>query len=239
MEWFLLFIVFPSLTIVFLIFFPYRLFKKLKNIRRIKQIKINKLPSEGQALIVGKPSSLSQISPLSETHCAYWKIDIQVISWGGRSWTKNEIIYSHSSNNIFEIEDDTGKLLIDTGTLLIDTGITEIFGWEFLDLDERTRNKVVNFGVSIKGALGIFNRDLQLRECLVTNENLYMFFGTITLKSARKTLAATDKFPLVISAKNKQDLYKYFYGQIFIKLVPFFALAFFWIIVVISILGNN
>jgi len=86
--------------------------KDIIRIHRTPRIAIDALPPAGSFEVVGKAQGEPVISPISETRCAFWQVEVKEKRRGSKGGVYWETIYRDSSQEPFEIKDETGNIKI-------------------------------------------------------------------------------------------------------------------------------
>ncbi len=207
--------------------------KDIIRIRRTPTSGINALPTAGRVEIVGKVEPASITSPLSETACAFWQVEVKKKrsrSKGGSYW---ETIYEDSSEEPFEIKDETGKIKIipQNADLILNDNLEESSSL-FNTLDERILNKLQKINIETKSFLG-FDKSFKVYERLIKpGEQIYVL-AEIHEMDGLSSFAERIS-PLLISDRSERELLKTLYGSVAVKVFGVLVIGGFFNIVMLN-----
>ena len=193
--------------------------KQIIRIYRTSTSRINALPPYGLVEIVGKVEPGSITSPISQTPCAFWQVEVKEKrssgSKGGSSWST---IYKKSSEEPFEIKDETGKIKIrpQQAELILNIDLEESSGL-FSGMDSSTKEALQKMDIETKGFFG-FEKSLKVYERLLTpDEQIYVLAEIRELDG--QTSFADRVSPLLISDRSERELLMTLYGRVAIKVL--------------------
>lgn len=194
-------------------------FSSIKDIIRIYSTatsRINALPMAGLVEIVGKVEPGSITSPISATACAFWQVEVMEKRSGSKGSSHWETIYEASSEEPFEIKDETGKLKIRSqkARLILHNDLKESSGL-FNSMDAHITEALLKMDIETKGFLGI-NRSLRVYERLLTpNEQIYVLAEI--QENEGQTSFADRIAPLLISDRSERGLLMTLYQRVAVK----------------------
>jgi hypothetical protein len=181
--------------------------KKIINIRRTLRMNIGTLPTEGLVQFVGKAEQATAISPISQTKCVVWQVEVQekrsLNSKGGTSWFT---IWEGKSTAPFKVYDDTGNMWVDPtrADVFLQQGMDEKGGW-FDSLSPKTLDAIAGLGIKTKGFWGL-NKDLRVKESLLSiGKDIYVL-GTVESSDGYKKIKMVGDNPFLISDHGINDL---------------------------------
>lgn len=185
---------------------------------------ISSLLYYGGACVIGTPSGESIKSPISGKQCVFWGIEVQDLRWftwnpriSRKNWKK---LYRATSNNLFEICDDTGKIWVDPQD-------GYFIGGGFQYFDETTLKNFTKSGV-YSGDLSNF---AQFREYVIASDTPFCVWGAITVDGAKKILRTTKKIHLLMSKNDRRSSISDLFYDLINEMGPYFLLLVFPVII--------
>jgi len=167
----------------------------------------------GEALPITKPLK----SPLSQTDCVYYMIDIEEYRRQGKnsSWVT---VYATQSKDNFYIQDDTGKVLVDPAFAAMDLPADNMSQSSLgKDPSKQIKDFLTKNNIAYEGVLGV-NKTMKYTETLITPKDKLYVMGTATtntrvpptsINSENIIIKKGDKkSPFYISDSQEKDILK-------------------------------
>jgi hypothetical protein len=178
------------------------------NIRRKPTIAIGDLPGAGRVEVVGMAGQKISESPLTKSPCVLWQLKVEeekVSNKGNINWAT---VYDKTSNQPFEIYDETGRIQIQPD------GADLILGEDAsLDnLDAQATTALRSLGIETTNWLGSKKR-MRVRERLISPEELVYVVGKIQQKDGSKSIACGGD-RLVIADRGESDTLSTLYNRL-------------------------
>jgi hypothetical protein len=173
---------------------------KIIRILRTPTTWISALPSEGAVEVMGKVGDKTILSPITRTACAAYMLEVQQYkrSRNSSGW---RTISKTRSKQPFEIDDETGTLLIDPSNAEL-----MVSGEGFDDsLNAEQKAALEGLGIKTTGFLGS-EKKLRVIEHLVTPQQEIYAIGKIQPGLGKKTIAGEGSVPLIISDRSERDV---------------------------------
>ena len=184
-------------------------------IRRTPRKAINALPQAGSFEIVGKAQGDSITSPISETPCVFWQVEVKEKKMTGRGGTYWETIFRKSCQEPFEIRDETGNIKISPqrSSFFLKDGLEDSSG--------RFNEKLEKLNINTKtekdwGSNKQQNRSFKVYERLIqTNEQVYVL---AEMQEMDKVSSFAERIsPYMIGDRSEQVLLDTLNGQVVTK----------------------
>lgn len=217
------------LGLCFLVWFllAFSTIKRILTIRRTPTERIAALPAEGLVEIVGKAEGKEMTSPVFQTTCVLWQIEVAQRKTvdGETIW---DTIFKKLSEEAFDVNDGTGRVQIlpdPKSELIVYSDVTK--SNESHDFTPQVQAVLENFGVETSD-FG-FNLILRVSETYIKpGEQIYVL-GYINYNNGVKTIAKERGTAPTISAESeKRILGKYYYDVVFLAFFMILVIWFFW-----------
>jgi hypothetical protein len=161
---------------------------------------ISALPGQGWVQVVGRGRGEAIKSPVRQTDCIYWNLEVQEYHGGrGGGWRSAH----KESSGSFELNDMTGRINIQKGdidfflnseTVITDLGVAE-------------RAMVEGYGIKTKGLLGI-DKKIRIFERIITSDEEITVLGRIQKTEGQISISGGSILPEVISNMSKEQMLK-------------------------------
>jgi hypothetical protein len=204
------------ILVVVLAAFGFILLKPLRQIiriRRVPTLPIVALPTTGQVEVVGRVGGNILLSPISDTSCVLWHVEVQEYRGTGKSGRWVTILKQTSGQSI-EIDDDTGRILaVPAGAeMVLDDDLRASCGL-FGNMTPQIAAALERMGISLRGILGM-KRALRVREQLIVPGEQIYALGLAEVAAGQLRLCSTEDMPLLLADRSEHDLLRKLYWQV-------------------------
>jgi len=211
----------PLVLVLVLAAFGYVLFAPLRQIvqfRRIPMLPIAALPKSGQVKAMGRAGGSLIRSPILDTPCVLWQVEVQEYRGSGKNGQWVTILKQASSPPI-EIDDGTGRVwaVASGAELVLDDDLRAAHGL-FGNMTPQIEAAVERIGVPLRGMLG-FKRSLRVREWLIAPDEQIFALGLAEEAAGQLRLCSTHDAPLIISDRSERELLHALYREVSVSLV--------------------
>jgi hypothetical protein len=170
---------------------------------------IHDLPQAGFVEFAGKVVKDQITSPISETPCAFWQVEVKerrTSFKGGLFW---ESIYLNSSQESFEIRDKTGNIKISPlcSEIILENRLEDTSG--------AFNEKLQTMLIKTRTSLG-FNKPFKVYERLIKADDQIYVLAEIPATDKGKPIERI--LPAIISDRNERELLNTFYWRVAKKL---------------------
>jgi len=165
--------------------------KKIIKIQRTQTTLINALPSEGLVEVSGMAGQKNLETPINKSPCVFWQLEVQEFiteeHWshkGGYSVdTSWKTVYIKTSNEPFEINDDSGYIFIqpEHADIILDNHKY------ICDLDTQALNTLQKMGIKTTNIDGT-KKDLVVYERIISPEKRVHVIGEIQPNKGYKSI---------------------------------------------------
>jgi hypothetical protein len=213
------------ILVIVLAAFGFILLKPLRQIvriRRIPTLPIAAMPTTGQVEVVGRAGGSILLSPISDTACVLWHVEVQEYRGSGKSghWVT---ILKQTSGQSIEIDDSTGRIqAVPAGAELVLGDDLRASRGLFGNMTPQVAAALERMGVSLRGVLGM-KRALRVREQLILPGEQIYALGLAEVAAGQLRLCSTEDTPLLLADRSERDLLRNLYRQVGISV--FFALV--------------
>jgi hypothetical protein len=187
--------------------------RQIIRIRRIPTLPIAAVPTTGQVEVVGRAGGSILLSPISDTACVLWHVEVQEYRGSGKSghWAT---ILKQTSGQPIEIDDGTGRLLAvpADAELVLDDDLRAARGL-FGNMTPQVAAALERMGVSLHGVLGM-KRALRVREQLILPGEQIYALGLAEVAAGQLRLCSTGDMPLLLADRSEHDLLRNLYRQV-------------------------
>jgi len=199
-------VLYAGLCLLIWLLFSYTTIKEIIRILSTSKFdNIGGLPTEGQVEVVGKAVDKTIQSPITQSACVLWQIEIQERhpSRNGYYWTT---IHKEISKESFEIRDGTGKIQIlpdcKSELMLKSDSIRSGKSHEF---DSQTQAMLEKLGIKTSNSFG-FDTKLQVIERYIsTGDDVYVL-GQVIYDNGIKTVTSGRGTRLIISDQGEKKV---------------------------------
>jgi len=200
----------PLVMLGLLIAYP--VIKEIIEFHRTPTEIISALPSEGLFRTSGKANSTVIKSPITQSDCVWWQVEIQSSS-GENSW---KTIYKDTSKDYFEINDGTGKIRLPptNANFVIRNDIAESSGF-LKSMDPQFREVIEKMGIDTTYFKGYY-KQLRVHERVIEPEDEIFVFGEIGYQDGIKTFLPREDAQdttLVINDSDGRNVVLKLYGR--------------------------
>jgi len=180
--------------------------RKLISILRTPTEIIGALPNEGLVEIAGKVGGKIINSPITQSACVLWQIEVEERRRSGKGGTHWSTIYKKLSEESFEVSDGTGRIQVlpdPKSELILNSDV--LASNTSYEYDSRIQSALENLGIKTTGFLG-FNRTLRVNERVIeTGEQVYIH-GHVNYDNGIKTIVTGRGAPLIISDQSEKSV---------------------------------
>jgi E3 Ubiquitin ligase len=204
------------ILVVVLAAFGFILYKPLRQIVRIRRaptLPIAAVPTTGQVEVVGRAGGSILLSPISDTACVLWHVEVQEYRGCGKSGRWVTILKQTSGQSI-EIDDGTGRILaVPAGAeLVLDDDLRASRGL-FGNMTPQIAAALERMGIALRGVLGM-KRALRVREQLILSGEQIYALGLAEVAAGQLRLCSTEDMPLLLADRSEHDLLHNLYRQV-------------------------
>jgi E3 Ubiquitin ligase len=191
-------------------------------IRRVPTLPIAALPTTGQAEVVGHAGGSVVLSPISDTPCVLWQVEVQEYRGSGKNgrWVT---ILKQTSGPPIEIDDGTGRVwAVPAGAdLVLDDDLRASRGL-FGTMTPQIEAALERMGIPLRGVFGM-QRALRVRERLIAPGEQIFALGLAEEAAGQLRLCSTQDAPLILADRSEHALLSSLYWQVGTSV--FFALV--------------
>jgi hypothetical protein len=195
---------------------------RIIRIRRVPTLPIAALPTTGQVEVVGRAAGRVVLSPISDTPCVLWQVEVQEYRGSGKSgrWVT---ILKQTSGPPVEIDDGTGRIwAVPAGAeLVLDDDLQATRGL-FGTMTPQIEAALERMGIPLRGVFGV-RRALRVRERLIAPGEQIFALGLAEEAAGQLRLCSTQDAPLILADRSERALLNSLYWQVGTSV--FFALA--------------
>jgi E3 Ubiquitin ligase len=164
--------------------------RQIIRIRRVPPLPIAAVPTTGQVKVIGRAKGSILLSPISDTSCVLWHVEVQEYRGTGKSGRWVTILKQTSGQSI-QIDDDTGRILVVPAgaELVLDDDLRASRGL-FGNMTPQVAAALERMGISLRSVLGM-KRALRVREqLLLPGEQIYAL-GLVEVAAGQLRLCST------------------------------------------------
>jgi hypothetical protein len=191
-------------------------------IRRVPTLPIATLPTTGQVEVVGRAGGRVVPSPISDTPCVLWQVEVQEYRGSGKNGRWVTILKQISGPPV-EIDDGTGRIwAVPAGAeLVLDDDLQATRGL-FGTMTPQIEAALERMGIPLRGVFGV-RRVLRVRERLIAPGEQIFALGLAEEAAGQLRLCSTQDAPLILADRSERALLNSLYWQVGTSV--FFALA--------------
>jgi hypothetical protein len=173
---------------------------------------LSALPTDGLVEVIGKAAQAATTSPLNQTKCVGWQVEVQgrriLIQSGAKGSWYYRFKVKRKAIAPIELFDTSGKLWVDpTGAdLILKQDLEEKSGW-IDSLDFQTDYAIRKLGINTNGVQ-------KVKESIISAEDEILVLGKVDISDGQKRIKKARSNPLIISDFGKADLLTKLYGKI-------------------------
>jgi hypothetical protein len=192
--------------------------RQIIRIRRVPTLPIAAVPTTGQVEVVGRAGGSALLSPISDTACVLWHVEVQEYRGSGRSGRWVTILKQTSGPSI-EIDDGTGRILVVPAgaELVLDDDLRASRGL-FGNMTPQVAAALERMGISLRGVLGM-KRALRAREQLILPGEQIYALGLAEVAAGQLRLCSTEDMPLLLADRSEHVLLRNLYWQVGISVL--------------------
>jgi hypothetical protein len=191
--------------------------RQIIRLRRQPTLPIGTLPHSGQVEVVGRASGSTMLSPISDTACVLWLVEVQEYRSSGKSghWVT---ILKRTSSQPIEIADGSGRVwAVPSGAELVLNDDLRAAHGLLGNMTPQIEAAVERLGVGLRGVLGLA-RSLRVYERLIRPGEQIFALSLADEAAGQLRLCSTHDAPLILSDRSEQALLRALYRAVAISL---------------------
>jgi hypothetical protein len=206
----------PLILLLVLAAFAFILLKPLKQIirlRRVPTLPIAALPSSGQVEVIGRAGGNVVRSPISDTVCVLWHVEVQEYRGSGPTgrW---RTIRTQTSSQPIELTDDTGHIwVVPTGAELVLGNDLRATRDALHTLSPQFEAALERMGIPLRSAFRTW-RFLRVREQRIVPGEPIFVLGLLEEAAGQLRLCSTQDAPLLLADRSKHEVLRRLYREV-------------------------
>jgi hypothetical protein len=186
---------------------------KIMLIRRISNLRISSLPDSGLVKLSGHTSSQPAVSLVTHLPCVFWRVEVEEYKQTSKTTDWHKIL-EKSSNNEFEIADDSGNVTIlpEKAEIILDR-----MGKCYAMDKPNVASALNELGVETTSSFG-GKRKLRISEWMVRQNEPLFIMGKICMIDSKRKISGNSS-EMMISDTNERAVLASLYNRIAIRII--------------------
>lgn len=185
--------------------------REIRRLRRAARVPIGLLPPAGIVEVAGQASGAEQRSPLTDTFCVFWQVEVEAYRSSGRhgAWVT---IFNRTSTAPVTIADETARVQVlpTQAELHLKDKLRATRGL-FKEFDQEIAAKLAHLGVPTHGHPDTWRGSMRVYERYITSGERIFAIGAVDHSLSEPAIGPGADGPLILSDRSEGDLLKRIY----------------------------
>lgn len=185
--------------------------REIRRLRRVSRVSIGLLPSAGIVEVAGLASGADLRSPLTDTTCVFWQVEVEAYRGSGRhgSWTT---LLNRTSTTTLTIDDGTGQVQVQPAKaefhLRDDLRTTRGL---FKEFEPEIAAKLTQLDLPTHGHPDTWRGSMRAYERYITSGEHIFVIGAVEHSTTRPIIGPSPDGPVILADRSERTLLKRIY----------------------------